>query len=238
MTTGPSASPCYAAAMTSGAEETRELLKADTFGHIERVRAGGETFVRRDTRSAHWLLRGLARWAARHEARGLERLRGLDGVPQLRRWDGRVLERSYIDGAPMQVAAPRDPRWYRRAHRLLRELRARGVAHNDLAKEPNWLVRVDGSPAVLDFQICWISRRPGGWFRMLVREDLRHLLKHKRSYCPDALTPVERRVLKRRSWLARTWKASGKRIYKYVARRWFGYWDDDGGALSSRRRPE
>lgn len=218
--------------------ETCELLKADTFGHIERVQAGDEIFVRRDTRSAHWLLRGLARWAARHEARGLERLQGLDGVPQLRRWDGDVLERSYLAGAPMHVAQPRDPHWYRRAHRLLRALRERGLAHNDLAKEPNWLVRDDGSPAVLDFQICWISRRRSGWFRMLAREDLRHLLKHKRTYCPGALTPTERRVLKRRSWLARTWKASGKRVYKYIARRWFGYWDDDGGALSSRRRPQ
>lgn len=218
--------------------ETRELLKADTFGHIERVQCGEEIFIRRDTRSAHWLLRGLARWAARHEARGLQRLAGLDGVPHLRRWDGRVLERSYLAGEPMQVAQPRQPQWYRDAHRLIKALRARGLAHNDLAKEPNWLVRADGAPAVLDFQICWISRRRGGWFRMLAREDLRHLLKHKRSYCPQALTPVERRLLKRRSWLARTWKATGKRVYKYIARRWFGYWDDDGGALSSRRRPQ
>jgi hypothetical protein len=224
--------------MEDSPAETRELLKADTFGHIERVQVGAEIFIRRDTRSAHWLLRGLARWAAAHEARGLQRLQGLDGVPQLRRWDGKVLERSYLAGAPMQIAQPREPGWYRAAHRLIKQLRARGLAHNDLAKEPNWLVRADGSPAVLDLQICWISRRRGSWFRMLAREDLRHLLKHKRTYCPQALTPVEWRLLKRRSWLARTWKATGKRVYKYIARRWFGYWDDDGGALSSRRRPQ
>ena len=217
-------------------EEQRELLKADTFGHIERVQRGDVRFVRRDTRSAHWLLRWAARFAARHEARGLERVRGVEGVPQLIAFDGAVLERSYLDGKPMQDAQPRDPKWFRDAHRLVKALRARGLAHNDLAKEPNWLVRGDGRPAVVDFQICWISRRRGAWFRMLAREDVRHLLKHKRMYCPDALTPVERRLLARRSWLARAWKATGKRVYKFIARRWFGYWDDDGGALSSRRR--
>ena len=216
-------------------EEQRELLKADTFGHIERVQRGDVRFVRRDTRSAHWLLRWAARFAARHEARGLERVRGVEGVPQLIAFDGAVLERSYLDGKPMQDAQPRDPKWFRDAHRLVKALRARGLAHNDLAKEPNWLVRGDGRPGLVDFQICWISRRRGAWFRMLAREDVRHLLKHKRMYCPDALTPVERRLLARRSWLARAWKATGKRVYKFIARRWFGYWDDDGGALRVRR---
>ena len=46
--------------------------------------------------------------------------------------------------------------------------------------------------------------------RLLAREDLRHLLKHKRTYCPQALTPVERRVLKRHSWLREAWFATGK----------------------------
>jgi hypothetical protein len=223
--------------MHATAPETCELLKADTFGRIERVRSGDAEFIRRDTRPAHWSLRWFARWAAGHEASGLRCLAGVDGVPQLLRWDGRVLERSYMAGAPMQIAQPRDPRWYRDAHRLLKTMRARGLAHNDLAKEPNWLARADGSPAVVDFQMCWVSTRRGGWFRLLAREDLRHLLKHKRMYCPQALTPVERRVLARRSWVARTWKSTGKRVYKVIARKWFGYWDDDGGALSDRRRP-
>jgi len=223
--------------MPATTPEITQLLKADTFGHIERVEHEGRFFIRRDTRSAHWSLRLLARWAAAHEARGLARLAGVTGVPQLLRFDGRVLERSYLDGAPMQEAQPRDREYFRRAHALLRTLRMRGLAHNDLAKEPNWLVRGDGAPAVVDFQMCWRGNPRGGFFRMLAREDLRHLLKHKRTYCPQALTPIERRLLGRRSWLARTWKSTGKRIYKFIARRWFGYWDDDGGALRVRRPP-
>jgi hypothetical protein len=205
-----------------------ELLKADAFGRIECLRDAQRTWIRRDTNAAHRGLRWFARRAAAHEARALALLAGIDGVPQLLRWEAGILDRSYMAGAPMQTAQPRDPAYYRTAHRLLKTLRARGLAHNDLAKEPNWLMRDDGSPGVVDFQICWISRRRGGLFRLLAREDLRHLLKHKRTYCPQALTPCERRVLARRSWIARTWLASGKRLYKLIARRWFGYWDNEG----------
>jgi hypothetical protein len=55
---------------------------------------------------------------------------------------------------------------------------------------------------------------------------LRHLLKHKRTYCPERLTPTERRVLARRSWIARAWSASGKRVYIFIARRIL-HWEDN-----------
>ena len=160
--------------------------------------------------------------------RALARLAGLDGVPQLLGFDGAVLEPATSTAHRWRRHRHATRPGFRAAHCLLRALRARGLAHNDLAKEANWLVRGDGSPAVVDFQICWLRRRRGRLFRLLAREDLRHLLKHKRSYCAQALTPCERRLLGRRSWIARGWSATGKRIYKHVARRWFGYWDKRG----------
>ncbi len=205
-----------------------EILKADAFGRIELCRDGAHAFIRRDTNAAHIALRWFARLAAAREAKVLRALTGIAGVPQLLAFDGRVLIRSFLEGAPMQQAKPCDLEYFHAAHRLLRRLRARGLAHNDLAKEPNWLVLSDGTPGIVDFQISVIGRRRSAWFRLLAREDLRHLLKHKRSYCPQALTPTERRLLARRSWIARTWQSSGKRLYKLVARRLFGYWDNEG----------
>ena len=204
------------------------ILKSDAFGSIAVVRDGERVFIRRDIGPAHWWLKGLACWAAAREARVMRVLQGIDGVPALLAWDGKKLDRSYIAGQPMQLGQPRDVDYYRHAHRLIRALRDRGVVHNDLAKEPNWLVRDDGTPAVVDFQIAWATQRRGGLFRLLAREDLRHLLKHKRMYCPQAITPVERRVLAKRSWIAASWNATGKRGYKFIARRLFGYWDNEG----------
>ncbi|MGB0133699.1 serine/threonine protein kinase [Dokdonella sp.] len=205
-----------------------ELLKSDALGRIEIVFDGDRRWIRRDTRVANLGMRWFARSAAAREARVLRALSGVDGVPQLIAWSNGVLDRSYMEGAPMQQAQPRDPHYYRDAHRLLKRMRQCGVAHNDLAKEPNWLQRDNGAPAAVDFQIAWISKGRGRLFRLLVREDLRHLLKHKRTYCPQALTPVEKRVLARRSWIASSWRATGKRLYKFIARRLFGYWDNEG----------
>jgi RIO-like serine/threonine protein kinase len=204
------------------------LLKADELGRIEIAEHGGARVIRRDVAAARWWARAFARRAAAREARALRRLQGIDGVPALLQWDGSKLLRSYIAGAPMQQAQPRERAYYREALRLLSALHRRGIVHNDLAKEPNWLVRVDGHPALVDFQIAWTRGRRGRLFRVLAREDLRHLLKHKRTYCPDALSARQRAMLASPAPHSRLWRATGKRLYKLIARRLFGYWDNEG----------
>ena len=204
------------------------LLKADEFGRIEIVERGGVRMIRRDITAAHWWARSLARRAAAREARALRRLDGVDGVPALLGWDGHELLRGYISGAPMQQAQPRERGYYRDALRLLTRLHRSGIVHNDLAKEPNWMVCDDGSPALVDFQIAWTRGRRGRLFRVLAREDLRHLLKHKRTYCAEALSARQRAILTTPAPHSRLWRATGKRLYKLIARRVFGYWDNEG----------
>ena len=207
---------------------TETLLKRDAFGSIWLCENGGTGLIRRDLGEVSWWLRPFAARGAAREARVLRRLDGIDGVPALLSATRLRVERSLIPGRPMQEAQPRDPGYFRHAHRLLRQLRERGVVHNDLAKEPNWLVRDDGSPAIVDFQIAGIGRPRARWFRLLAREDLRHLLKHKRTYCPQALTPVEKRLLARSSWLSRAWRRSGKRFYNWLTRRVLRWQDNEG----------
>src|SRR5690606_37223095 len=130
-------------------------LKADSFGRIALMPdERGLCFVRRDLRHVPAWLRAPAWWLARREARGLQAVAGLADVPQLLRWDGRTLDRSYMAGHAMYQRPPRgDLGYFRRARRLLQQLHRRGVAHNDLGKEANWLVLEDGRPALIDFQL-------------------------------------------------------------------------------------
>lgn len=203
------------------------MLKRDLFGRVERVEGADGTLTVRDTRAARWWLRWLARRLAAREARALAALDGLDGVPALVSWSGGVLVRSWLAGQPMQVARPTSPAYFRDALRLLRRLHRAGVVHNDLAKQPNWLVLADGRPAVVDFQLAGRPRR-GPLFRLLAREDLRHLLKHKRTYAPDRLTTRQLRMLATPAWHSRLWRATGKRIYLFVTRRLLGWADREG----------
>lgn len=215
-----------------------DILKTDLFGRVELRRHGDPgsgvvtSLVRRDTRKARGWAKPIARWLAAREARALVRIAqhmpASRRIPGLLRWDGQVLERSWLPGKPMQVARPRSPDYYRQALRLLRQIHAAGVAHNDLAKEPNWLVLEDGSPAVLDFQLAWCPHRRGRLFRLLAREDLRHLLKHKRYYCPEHLSTRQKSILENPSWLTRAWMASGKKLYLWVTRKVLKWRDREG----------
>lgn len=207
-------------------------LKSDVFGTVERVEQNEDgrivVRVRRDIRAARRGVRWLARHLARREARALAALAGTPNVPALVRFERGILERAWIEGAPMQKARPTDPAYFRAAMKLLRRLHRLHVAHNDLAKEPNWLVTPAREPALVDFQLALVSRRRGRFFRMLARDDIRHLLKHKRTYCPERLTARERAILARPSPLARAWMATGKKVYLFVTRRLLGWADREG----------
>ena len=206
-----------------------EALKADSFGRIALMRDAAGLFVRRDLSASPWWLRFPAWRLARREALALQQLVGQAQTPQLLRWDGTYLDRSFMDGVAMYKNPPRgDLAYFRAARRLLQQVHRRGIAHNDLAKEANWLVRADGSPALIDFQLATRGDPRSRWMRLLARQDLRHLLKHKRMYCAASLTPVEQRVLKRTSWVRDLWFRTGKPVYRFVTRRVL-HWEDNEG---------
>ena len=138
-----------------------QRLKSDLFGAVWQDGERGREFVLRDTAKARWWLAWLARRLCRREARALARLDGLTGTPRLIAEDAGGLRREWIEGRPMQVARPRNADYYRTARRLVSALHRRGVAHNDLAKESNWLVTPTGLPAIVDFQLALVSRRRG-----------------------------------------------------------------------------
>lgn len=214
--------------MTSGAPSD-PVFKADSFGRVLRAQQGHREVLRRDLTAAALWLRPIAGWLARREARALRAAAGLPGVPALLAQCGTHLDREFLEGAAMHLAPPRgDVAWFREARRRLQALHRRGIAHNDLAKEANWLMLADGRPGIIDFQLASVGAPRSRWMRLLAREDLRHLLKHKRTYCPEALTAVERRVLKRRSWVRELWFATGKPLYRFVTRRLLGWEDNEG----------
>lgn len=184
--------------------------------------------VLRDTTEARSGLRWLARHLSRREANALRKLDGILGVPRLLSAARHRLVREWIDGRPMHHARPADPHYYRSALLLLRRIHRRGVVHNDLAKETNWLVTPNGEPALVDFQLAHCSHRRGRFFRMLAHDDLRHLLKHKRTYLPHRLTRRERAILARPSLIARVWMSTGKRLYLFITRRVLKWTDREG----------
>jgi hypothetical protein len=207
-----------------------QILKRDRFGAVRLVDVGGRRHVVRDTDQASPGLRWIARRLAGREAAALAVLRREPGFPTLQRFDGRRLQRSFVPGLPMHSAHAPDKRYFADALRLLARLHRTGIAHNDLAKEANWIRRPDGGAGIVDFQLAVASKRRGPLFRLLAREDLRHLLKHKRHYLPAALTRRQRALLARPSWAARAWRDIVKPPYNFVTRRLLG-WPERRGPI-------
>lgn len=211
--------------MNSLQADRQKLLKKDLFGRILLITDADGQCVLRDASTAKPWIRPLACWLLRREARALAVLEGLDGTPALLEANRLDLRRSYLEGDAMQKARPKDAAYYRSAAKLLRRVHRLGIAHNDLAKEPNWLATPNGEPAILDFQMASFRPRRDLLFRIMAREDIRHLLKHKRTYRPDLLSQRELGILETPAVISRIWMQTGKRLYLFVTRRILG-WED------------
>ncbi len=205
-----------------------KLLKKDVFGELSlRNDQAGLRIVRDASRARPWAW-WLGRRLLQREARALAAIDDIAGIPELLHVDTDTLQRSCIAGEAMQKSRPADAGYFRAAARILRRLHRQGLVHNDLAKEPNWLVTESGQPGIVDFQLAWYSPKRGRLFRLLAREDLRHLLKHKRTYCPKHLTRRERAILANPAAPSRAWMLGGKPVYHFVTRRILGWADREG----------
>ena len=202
------------------------VLKRDVFSTVERGRFrsdGGEVeaVLRRLDQVPRWS-RPLAYVLFWRERRTLAVAGPLGIAPPLLFSGRHALVRGWIDGVPLHIAKPfGDVAYFRSAKAALRLLHHAGIAHNDLAKEQNWLYAKDGISSrayVTDFQLAAYYRRRHRMFRSACYDDLRHLLKHKRKYAPDALTATERQVLARKSLVNRIWMSTGKKLYYAITR--------------------
>ena len=193
-------------------------LKRDALGTTQLVQDGGCVLVERDTRNAHFLLRWLARRLAAREAAALTALAQVAHVPKLLSFDGAVVRRTYLPGAALHRAPPPSRAYFARALRVLRMVHRAGVTHNDLAKEANWLVAPGDTVGIVDFQLASWSPARGARFRRRAYEDVRHLLKHKRTYHSQGLTQRQLRVLARPGPPTRIWRTLVKPMYRLVTR--------------------
>jgi len=218
----------------AGRWQSRVVLKRDVFSTVERgifrTSEGEVEAVLRRIDEVPWWSWIIARHLFGRESKALRLAAPLQVGPSLLFSGRQELVRSWIDGVALHIAKPHgDRNYFRSAKAVLRRLHRAGICHNDLAKEQNWLRSSDGRAYLTDFQLAMIFRRRGRLFRVAAYEDLRHLLKHKRRYVPDLLTPAEKRVLARKSWFTRIWMKTGKKVYQWVTRGLFRFTDREGG---------
>jgi RIO-like serine/threonine protein kinase len=205
--------------------EVVETLKRGRLAATEIVVWRGRRAVRK-TLSLHrgvpLLGRQVEVWLAAREARQLARADGIDGVPRLlARPAPNVFVREYVPGVPLPFAPAPPAGFFDRLRQIVLALHARGITHNDLHKEANVLVRPDGTPGLLDFQLS-LSRPPGSELhRLLARFDLYHVAKNRRFRTGEELTGEEADLFRRTRELRRIHRTLVKRPMNLLTRRLF-----------------
>lgn len=152
----------------------------------------------------------IGRYLCKREKNILTQLQDLDQVPQFIKPFGRNgLIYRYIKGQSLDEKPPLPDDFFDQLQTLFTTIHQRHICYMDLNKRGNILLGNDGRPYVIDFQISLFL--PAKWSHKLrgifQKEDLYHLLKHKRKMRPDLLTEQEQTDAKKPSTLIRVHRA-------------------------------
>ena len=168
---------------------------------------------------------GLGKWLCRREMRFYSALSDLPNVPPVLAQIGPTgFVHEFVPGRPLGDGQPVPDGFFDQLLQLLAELHRRQIAYVDTNKPQNILLGEDGRPHLIDFQISydlhdfgnnWLNRRI---LRRMQREDIYHMLKHKRRLRPDELTDTERAVVNKVSWAIRLHRFISKPYFKFRRR--------------------
>ncbi len=170
----------------------------------------------------------LGRWLWRREMRLGQAVADVPGVAHIIGSHGKTgLIREFVPGQNLREYLAEHKvsnQFFPQLRQTLTAIHAHGIAHNDLNKPENILVRNDGSPVLIDFQIAirtqtklpilgHISRAVVRYFQ---RMDRYHILKHHRRHSPDTLTAAEWTESQRRGLLLNLHAWLLRRPYRVV----------------------
>ena len=173
----------------------------------------GQRAVVKDFRSCPWFWRAsYGRWLTRRETLAYRRLDGIPDIPRfLGRIDRHAIAIEWVPGTCIGkcLYGSLGVETFERLGRAVEALHSRGVIHMDLRQKKNVIVDAAGVPRIIDFSSA-LTFAPGTALgRWLIRRfrgvDITGVLKNKRRFVPDTITPAEAERLRvfdrrRRFW--------------------------------------
>jgi len=188
----------------------REVLKHDFFAATALYQAKSpknsapEKIVLKLSRQQYFLglpLEWLGEIICSHEISILRRLSHLGGTPRFLSRYGKVgMLYRYIEGESLDDRKDLPDDFFDELEQLIKKIHTEEIAYLDMNKKGNILLGSDGRPYLIDFQISLhihkrflLFPRLSLHLRKILRQaDRYHLLKHKRRYRPDSMTPRQK----------------------------------------------
>jgi RIO-like serine/threonine protein kinase len=210
----PSTAPPFTRAELAAAP--REVLRAGRWANavVLKARVAGYDWTVKDFASRSWWVRQtLGRFLLGRELRALQRLAGLDGVPeQAFRVDEHAIAARYVPGTTLDKAPAEQttPAFFAALEALFRAMHARGLVHLDSRGASNLLARPDGRPAVIDFQAALDTRwLPRGLRSVLESIDMGGVYKNWQRRAPDTMGAERAAAYEQATRWRRWWPARG-----------------------------
>jgi len=182
------------------------ILAAGYQGKILHYEAGGNDYLIK-VPHGKGVARLFHRHMLRHEYAAYQQLGDFSGVPECHGLvDGQYLVLEYVQGRTIRKKRPLDEdEFHSKLFGYIREMHARGVAHMDLKRKDNLLVKTDESPCILDFGAAVIKRKGLHLFNQyrfnLGRQfDYNAWIKHKYHDRMDEISVLDRKYY-RPTWL-------------------------------------
>ncbi len=179
-------------------------------------------------------LQWLGQWLCDREVRFYQACADLPNIPAMLGRVGKTgFVHAYVPGRPLCKEYPIPDTFFDDLFALLGHLHDRNIAYVDTNKPQNILQGDDGKPHLIDFQISFGLRDFGNNFitrrilRRLQKEDIYHILKHKRKLRPDLMTEAEKSVARKTSWFIKAHRFISK-PYFLIRRRTFKRLRDSG----------
>ncbi|HZK79627.1 MAG TPA: hypothetical protein VFC46_01135 [Humisphaera sp.] len=170
----------------------------------------------------------IGRFLCRRETRFYRKLADLPNVPKLIGQVGDTgFVHEYVHGRPLAANKPVPDGFFDQCMELLAEIHRRGIAYVDTNKPENILLGDDGRPYLIDFQISWDFRF---LLKRMQREDIYHILKHKKRLRRDELTHEELHRVTHKSLLIRLHRTAFKPYFLF-RRRLFKHLRESGRVM-------
>jgi len=166
------------------------------------IEENGSRAVVKDFSINGFLFRNLlGRFLIWRERRAYERLQGIKGIPQFfRTVEGLALVLEEVPGTDLRELKHRGRKppseFFDKLSRLVKQVHERGIAHCDLKRATNILMDSRGHPHIIDWGAA-ITRNEFRFFpldriyRRFLLDDAKAVVKQKRRYMPDSVTPEE-----------------------------------------------
>ena len=155
------------------------------------------------------------------EARALNRLHGIPGVPDiLGRPSSSSLLLEYLSTTQLSDDNNENIDWstfFKRLENLLDDIHERGVAHCDLRSPFNTLIDAEGNPVIVDF-VASVSRGQSwnlvaNWvFKRFARADREAMTKLKKSVASELISEQEQTQYHKRSRLEQLMRWIGVQV--------------------------